>query len=177
MRVFADYGRQRRRAQPSGDGSRPSGSSVDEPGARSYHRGVAEPHEQAPKRVFRAMRRASNGQPACGSGACQLGVRPGTDIPVDADGFARPQSGGLSVTPTDIRYLPPHVRPIRFPGGRGKLPVFGLYTTHLRAPLSFRLDPGNPERHAFVEPDSVMLLRDYQTALCATAVRWQEESP
>ena len=137
----------------------------------------AEPQVQAPERVFRAMRRASNGQPACGSGACQLGVRPGTDIPVDADGFVRPQSGGLSVTPIDIRYLPPHVRPIRFPGGRGKLPVFGLHTAHLRMPLMLRLDPGNPERHAFVEPDAAMLLRDYQTALCATASHWQEESP
>ncbi len=123
------------------------------------------------------MRRASNGLPACGSGSSQLGVRPGTDLPVDTDGFVRGESGGLSVTPSDMRYLPPHVRPIRLPGGRGRLPVFGLHTGHIRAPLSLRPEPGNPERHAFIEPDSVMALADYQTALCATGPHWQEEPP
>jgi hypothetical protein len=92
----------------------------------------------------------------------------------------RPMSGyiperGMSVTPDDPAWLPPHVRP-RWLGGVGKLPVFSLDFAVIGAPLRVRLDPNHPDRHAFVEPASMMTVDEYQAALCSTRALVSEVS-
>ena len=135
---------------------------------------VGEPNIATPLRVFRAMLKGPSGRPPCGSAANQLGVRPGTDIPVDPGKRVHPQTGGMSVTPDEISRLPPHVRPQRLPGGRGNLPVFELATSALSKEVVLRRDPKNTFRHAFLEPATSMLLDEPQAVLCATGSSWKE---
>ena len=135
---------------------------------------VGGPNIATPLRVFRAMLKGPSGRPPCGSAANQLGVRPGTDIPVDPGKRVHPQTGGMSVTPDEISRLPPHVRPQRLPGGRGNLPVFELATSALSKEVVLRRDPKNTFRHAFLEPATSMLLDELQAVLCATGSSWKE---
>jgi len=136
------------------------------------HRMSATERER-PRRLFRAMRKGDGGLPPCGSAANQLGVRPGMHIPNTPAELVHPGTGGMSVTPDDPARLPPHVRP-RWLGGQGKLPVFQLDFAALAPPLGVRLDPKHPERHAFVEPVSMMTVNEYQAALCSTRALWSE---
>lgn len=76
--------------------------------------------------------------------------------------------------PPMISRGPPHVRPEHLPGGRGKLRVFSLTTSQLAGELSFRLDPANPKRLAFLEPAQEMLLDNLQQALCASRADWMK---
>ena len=135
---------------------------------------VSEPDIATPVRIFRAMLKGQSGLPSCGSAANQLGVSPGTDIPVDPAKKVHPRTGGMSVTPDEMSRLPPHVRPRRLPGGHGKLPVFELATSTLSEPLVIQRDPKNAFRHAFVEPTASMLLQELQAMLCATGSDWKE---
>ena len=130
---------------------------------------------QAPRLLYRPMLRDEAGRPRLGERANMLGVRPGFDIPVLPDGNVMAGQGGMSVTPDDPAYLPPHVRPERL-GGRGKLPVFVLAATRLGSALSYRPDPGHPGRHGFVEPAGAMPLAAYQTALAHTQDAWEESA-
>jgi hypothetical protein len=79
----------------------------------------------------------------------------------------------MSVTPDDLKLLPPHVRPQRF-GGKGKLPVFELPIGELGATLTFRPDPARPAYHGFVEPQQPMQMNEYQAALAASQPGWKE---
>jgi hypothetical protein len=38
--------------------------------------------------------------------------------------------------------------------------------------LCLRIDPDDPERHGFVEPDAKMKIEDYEAALSATSDQW-----
>jgi hypothetical protein len=125
-----------------------------------------------PARLFRAMREDDAGKPRCGTEANVLGVRPG-EIELDVQGLVAGGRGGLSVTPDDPQRLPPHVRPPKFLGGRGKLPVFELSIESLGAKLSYRPDPKRPTDHGFVEPGVQMQLADYNAALAATQSAWR----
>jgi hypothetical protein len=126
-----------------------------------------------PKRLFRAMKRASDGKPLCGSLANELGVRPGVDISADSAGQVRPATGGLSTTPDDPSFLPPHVRPANL-GGRGKLPVFVLDVADMDQELVACRDPKNPRKHAFIEPSIAMFLTTFQERLCRGRSNWRE---
>lgn len=95
----------------------------------------------APTLLYRPMLRDDAGRPRCGDRANMLGARPVVDIPVQENGTVATGQGGMSVTPDDPAYLPPHVRPERL-GGRGKLPVFVIAPSGLGSTLSYRPDPG-----------------------------------
>jgi hypothetical protein len=120
--------------------------------------------------MYRVMARADDGRPLCGARASQLGVRPGVDVQVQADDLVHPGTGGLSVTPDPAR-LPPFLRPPSH-GGHGGLPLFE-FTGHLPKGLAFRPDPKKPGEHGFVEPDSRMVLGEYQAVLCSTRGHWE----
>src|SRR5947209_19528862 len=91
--------------------------------------------------VFRSMRDADDGLPETEPAARCLGVRPGvgfgTDIPVDSQGYVYPETGGLSVAPTDPIHLPTHRRPPEL-GGTGKDPVWRLSIQTLDESLRYR---------------------------------------
>jgi hypothetical protein len=70
--------------------------------------------------------------------------------------------------------------PERFPGATGSNRLhcwsFGegaFASGRLADRLGLRLDPDQPERHAFVEPDTKMSLADYEAALTATRDGWR----
>ncbi len=126
-----------------------------------------------PSKLFRAMRKDEAGRPVCGSAGSMLGVRPNVDIPNDGTGAVKPGTGGLSITPDDPAHLPPHVRPPRL-GGKGRLPIFEILRGAIGSSLTFRADPDHPVTHGFVEPAKVMVLADYQLALCNTGSSWKE---
>ena len=129
---------------------------------------------EPPERVFRAMRKAEDGEPSCGSTANRLGVRPGADISPDVGQMVYPRTGGMSVAPDAVERLPPHVRPRNLPGGFGKLPVYELERARAGSQLVVRRDPTNPSRHAFVEPATRMTLDELQDVLCSTRAEWEE---
>lgn len=126
------------------------------------------------RKLYRAMRPdpANAALPLCGPDARSLGARPGVDIAVDMNGVVHPSTGGMSVSPDDLRNLPPHRRP-RSLGGEGKDPVFVVGTGDLGGPLTYRPDPRRPGAHGFVEPAAPMAMAAYQHALCETGPRWR----
>jgi hypothetical protein len=114
--------------------------------------------------------KALGGRPEAGASARTLGVRPESDIPVDASQLVRPGSGGMSVTPDDVMDLPPFRRPPSL-GGTGKDPAWAFPEEALGPDLVYRPDP-EMNSHGFVEPARVMLFEDFQAALAATADQW-----
>lgn len=122
--------------------------------------------------IDRSMRDDGGGMPSCGSTASDLGVRPGIDIPVDADGTVAPLTGGMSVGLGSPERLPRHRRPPRF-GGTGDSPVWQMDSDDVPEALSFRVDPKKPDAHGFVEPRSRMTLVEYQTALARSRSFWE----
>jgi hypothetical protein len=104
-----------------------------------------------------------------------VGERGGGSL-VDGLGWVQPVTRGLSVTPDDPKWLPPHVRPPAL-GGRGKLPVFVLEVAALNEGLTARRDPGNPHRHAFVEPSAAVSVPRLQELLCSGRMNWEEVRP
>jgi len=75
--------------------------------------------------IYRAMRKETDGLPALGESSSTLGARAQVDIPVEASGRVRPETGGMSVAPDDPRRLPKPRRPFSL-GGTGRHPVFAL---------------------------------------------------
>ncbi len=126
-----------------------------------------------PTKLLRAMRKDAHSHPECGSRGNMLGVRVGVDIVPNEHGEVGAGLGGLSITPNDVKLMPPHVRP-RSAGGLGNLPVFEIELTSIAGKLSYRADPKHPLSHGFVEPAHAMPVVDYQTALCTTATSWKE---
>jgi hypothetical protein len=123
--------------------------------------------------IFRAMKRADDGKPVCGSQyGHELGARPGFDIPVALGGRVNPETGGMSVTPADPLDLPFHRKP-EWLGGSGKHPVWSVPVSDLQRELTTRSDPSQIS-HAFVEPAEPMLLDLYQSLLMDTRPSWSE---
>ncbi len=120
--------------------------------------------------VYRVMKSAADGRPECSCERNKLGATP-MDIEPAADGTVAPQAKGMSVT-ADPRRLPAPLRPERFPGGSGRLPLFELDANALGAELS--LHPGAPHAHAVLQPGRAMHIREYQQALWRTRPAWQE---
>lgn len=126
--------------------------------------------------LFRAMKVAADGLPVCEDTARGLGVRlppnPRPDIVPDESGRVAPGMGGMSVTPDDPARMNPLRRP-RSLGGAGKDPLFVVDTDSIRASLTLRRDPRDPEVHGLVEPARVMPLGEYRDALSSTRPSWR----
>jgi hypothetical protein len=130
---------------------------------------------------------ADGDAPLVGTGSNCLGVRDGLtpEIPVDTDGTVRPDTGGMSVSPS-LECLPIHLIPKRlrqlFPGATGSNNKPTLVPWHIgEGPfaaaavtddLTFRLDPRSPDRHGFIEPARPMDYNAYKAALTATRSLW-----
>src|SRR5262249_49399053 len=140
--------------------------------------------------IWRGMR-IDGDRPRVGRGPTSLGVRVGPsendDINPDVDGFVYPGRGGMSVSPS-VDALPTHrlprrlrvAYPDRFPDASGPNGLCcwwmgkGPFSEDQVADhLCLRLDPDDPEKHGFVEPDDKMNLGEYEAALAATQDQWQ----
>ncbi len=120
--------------------------------------------------IYRGMREGAEGVPVPGPTARTLGARPGTDIPIDADGMVHSGSGGMSVAPSPGA-LPTHRRPPEI-GGTGKDPVWGMSTSDL--PSDLQVVPDGPT-HGTVQPSRSMTAEQYQKALCSTSECWSRQ--
>lgn len=126
--------------------------------------------------LYRSMRSGDDALPLPGAAARLLGVRPGIDLVLNADGAAQPQTGGLSVAPDDPLLLPEHRRPLEF-GGTGNDPVWRIRVGDLDPRLAYRPDPDNPEGHGFIEPSTPMPIEAFQAALEASRSAWTLVEP
>jgi hypothetical protein len=126
--------------------------------------------------LYRSMKATSSGVPECGPTARTLGARIPRDIEPDQGCRVHFGTGGMSVSPDDPMYLPPHRRPPPL-CGYGKDLVFGIAASRLGADLGFRRDPQDLQHHGFVEPAFVVLVDAYQRSLCATAEEWRPWRP
>ena len=132
--------------------------------------------------IYRSMKE-DNGKPLTGQGSSTLGIRPGTDITVQPDGTVQPDTGGMSVAPS-LGALKKFLIPRRLSSvlleaegatGKNELHVWKMGTgTFADAPLApkLALRVDDPE-HGLVEPDAVMSLSDYETALQNTRHAWE----
>ena len=116
--------------------------------------------------LFRAMRRDPENRPSCEPGFGTLLARLPRDIEPDAAGFVAPRTGGLSVNPHNVLYVPLNLR--NKPG----FSVYVIAEPNLGESLSFRPDPADVQ-HGFVEPSRLLPLADYQTALQNSAPQWK----
>lgn len=87
----------------------------------------------------------------------------------------------MSVSPDSPWHIPHHRRP-RWMGRGATGPtrdgVFGIGNEALHvAVLAARLDPHNPEMHAFVEPLATMTYEDYSATLSRTQTVWRRLWP
>jgi hypothetical protein len=121
--------------------------------------------------LYRSMKISANGLPMGGATARTLGIREGIDILVISD-QVKPNTGGMSVSPSPLYNLPTHRRPAAF-GGTGKDPVWKINVNCLSAfQLQYRPDPHQPNKHGFIEPITEMPLEEYQQAIVATLHEW-----
>lgn len=121
--------------------------------------------------LYRAMEEDGEGHPQVGQSARRLGVRPGTDIPVDDEDEVEPYTGGMSVTPESPDRLPFFRRPPGL-GGTGKDPVWEIDSDQLGENLTYRPDDASPGTHGFVEPARRMRLDDFEDLLALTRDSW-----
>ncbi len=101
-----------------------------------------------------------------------LDVRVPIDIQADEAGLVRPGSGGMSVSPNDVKNLPKSRLPPEF-GGTGKDPAWYIEVEDLGRNLAYKPDP-NEETHGYIEPVRTMTLKEYESELHATALNWHK---
>jgi hypothetical protein len=101
-----------------------------------------------------------------------LGARP-RDLKPDEQGYVGPGRGGVSVAPDPTR-LRAEFRPIRYPGGLSKLPLFAIDEPRLGEPLQYHPD-GEDRRsdHGVIEAAGRMFVDEYQAAIAATEPSWR----
>jgi|WetSurMetagenome_2_1015567.scaffolds.fasta_scaffold108678_3 hypothetical protein len=130
---------------------------------------------------FRAMIPNVEGFPQIGRSASQLGVRIPEDIEPDENSFVKPGIGGMSVAPKSALNVPNYRRPRGMGmGSTGKKDNRMYALSHADIPadkLSVRLDPQNPEVHAFVEPAILIRLAIYESYLANTQGKWRQVWP
>jgi hypothetical protein len=130
--------------------------------------------------VFRAMKRDEDGLPTVERSASGLGVRPGTDVDVDARGNAAVNGKGMSVSPAwramSIFRIPKRKRDT-VPGARGSNNTFcfrfgeGPFQAGEFA-AGLDLVPDSPT-HGCVTPAQLVPLAQYENDLAATRTDWQ----
>lgn len=121
-----------------------------------------------PVTIYRCMRPDPNSLPELGASLATLGVRPGKDIPLRADGTVEPLKGGMSVTPDDPDAMPFDLLP-RSRGGDGRHPMFEFRVAQFPATLTARKDAPD---HANVEPTAVMQFDAYNADVQGTRPKW-----
>jgi hypothetical protein len=94
------------------------------------------------------------------------------DVVTDLQGWVRPGTGGMSVSPDTPIHLHPARRPMKL-GGWGKDPLFSITTDYLGDGLQFRPDPRAPDRHGLIEPARPMKLEEFQALLSRTQTLWE----
>jgi hypothetical protein len=125
--------------------------------------------------IYRAMY-DDKGKPKLGSSASTLGIRPGVDIEVDANGmvhrptFRPKQKNGLSCAPS-VQEVPYFARPIRFGGGNNKTDVWRISKSDLGSALVAQQDGPH---HVSVGPATTMPIGDYIRAIQGTASYWHK---
>ena len=133
--------------------------------------------------IYRVMEQEGD-YPMIGDTSNRLGVRPGTDLPVDGNGKVRPGTGGMSVAP-DLRSLPYFLIPKRLrslvPKARGsnarrcwKTGEGPFEPGNVAKGLTLRPDSPN---HGVVEPDESTSLAAFQVALAAMREFWVDGEP
>lgn len=130
--------------------------------------------------VFRAMKRDEDGLPSVEHSASGLGVRPATDVDVDAQGNVAVNGKGMSVSPSwrvlPISRIPKRLRD-KVPGARGSNNTFcfkagtGPFEAGSFAP-GLALEPDSAT-HGCITPVQRVVLTQYQGDLAATRADWQ----
>ena len=131
-------------------------------------------------RVFRAMKKEDDNLPLIGPTSTTLGVRPSTDVDLDAQSNVLVNGKGMSVAPNwrdiNVNRVPRRMRVI-VPGARGSNNTFcfrmgnGAFMQGPVAP-GLTLEPDSP-RHGNVAPAQVVPLATYERDLAATRPEWQ----
>lgn len=135
--------------------------------------------------LYRTMKITPLGLPKIEPSASGLGVRvsgSNPDVEPDEEGelefFNRKKRRleGMSVTPFDPKYLPPHRKP-RALGGTSKYSLFCLNSNILAQfpALSFAIDKNKPEKgevHGLIGPAGRMHIDTFQYLLGATQPFW-----
>ena len=129
--------------------------------------------------VFRLMYKDADDKPVIADDG-GLGVRPGLDILVDAQGNARVTHHGMSVAPRwrDISII--RIPPKLVEGGRGDDDTYvfkrgdGAFVQEpFAAGLELLPDNKIPHKHGSVKPDRLCPLPTYRTNIEATRVEWE----
>jgi hypothetical protein len=137
-------------------------------------------------KVYRTMFE-QGGSPRVGSHSCELGVRPGTDVDVNANGDVRLNGKGMSVfrSLSDLRALPSHLVPKhlwRSVRGAAGLPGLRIWTmgqgVFISGPVTGNLQlHENGGRHGNICPSSVVSIIAFQDELAATQSLWGIDEP
>jgi hypothetical protein len=145
-------------------------------GEQTAHRFDAPGVQPGTRRLWRAMKATADLKPQLGPSARTLGVRVppnlAADILPDREGWVRPGTGGVSVSPDTPIHLHPTRRPVSL-GGWGKDPLFSLRADYLGDGLQFRPDPRTPNRHGLIEPARPMKLEEFRALLNRTQTLWE----
>jgi hypothetical protein len=136
-------------------------------------------------KIYRVMEE-DEGKPQIGTGPAMLGARlPGSgathDIAPDENGNVQPGTGGLSVAPR-LQDLPVFLIPRRLKhlvedaAGTNRRRVWSMGSGEFEdgpvaRDLRLSLD-GKDEKHGLVEPDRIMPVDQYQSALASTQSLW-----
>ena len=130
--------------------------------------------------VFRAMKRDEDGLPTIERSASGLGIRPGTDVDVDAGGNAVVNGKGMSVSPAwrvmSIFRIPKRLKD-KVQGARGSNNTycfrFGMGPFQAgEFAAGLELMPDSPT-HGCVIPAQLVPLSQYEIDLAATRADWQ----
>ena len=125
---------------------------------------------------YRAMTPDLDGGPKMGRNARKLGVRIPEDIAPDEKGLVRPGTAGMSVAPSSMWNIPNYRRPRGMHrGSTGPSGDFIYAIAEAAIPavrLAIRSDPEQPQRHAFVEPATLVELSTYEANLASTRADW-----
>jgi hypothetical protein len=130
--------------------------------------------------VFRVMKKSDDGLPTVEQSAHGLGVRPGTDVDVDAQGNVIVNGKGMSVSSSwrviSVLRIPRRLRD-KVPGARGSNNRFCFRTGEgpfQAGEFSSNLDfVPDSATHGCVTPARYVSLSQYESDLAATRPDWQ----
>lgn len=144
-------------------------------------------------KLYRVMKKDADDKPIVGTGSSELGVRPGEMLD-NPPGEAHPGKGGMSVQPSlqalaerFLNWVPKRLaetNPGLFRGATGRPSTTSIWTMGegpfvdgpVATDLALRCDTDEqPVLHGVVEPDRVMPLVEFQSALAATRDQWAVE--